>query len=69
LAYAKNYPDGLSGGALANAIKAPLLLTDGINYSITSKHTIKNKIRNGYVLGGNTLVTDDAVRSIFEWNE
>ena len=64
MAYAKNYPDGLSGGALAYSLKAPLLLTDGVNYNITSKHTVKNKINSGFVLGGSGLVTDEAVRSI-----
>ncbi|MBQ7891964.1 MAG: cell wall-binding repeat-containing protein [Erysipelotrichaceae bacterium] len=64
MAYAKNYPDGLSGGALAYSLKAPLLLTDGNSYSVTSKYTVSKKINSGFVLGGSGLVTDEAVRSI-----
>ena len=64
MADAKNYPDGLSGGALAYSLKAPLLLTDGNSYSVTSKYTVSKKINSGFVLGGSGLVTDEAVRSI-----
>ena len=64
MAYAKNYPDGLSGGAFAYSLKAPLLLTDGNSYSVTSKYTVSKKINSGFVLGGSGLVTDEAVRSI-----
>ncbi|MBQ9841118.1 MAG: cell wall-binding repeat-containing protein [Erysipelotrichaceae bacterium] len=66
LAYAKNFPDGLSGGALAYSLDAPLILTDGTNYKVASNYMKDKKIITGYVLGGAKLVTDKAARSIFK---
>ena len=68
VALATNFPDGLSGGALAYALKSPLLLTNGqkANFSITAKYTNSQNITAGYVLGGNKLVTDEAKDAIFK---
>jgi putative cell wall-binding protein len=67
VALATNFPDGLSGGALAYALDAPMLLTnkDANNYKITSAYSKENDIHYGYVLGGSGLVTDKAVSSVF----
>ena len=67
VALGTNFPDGLSGGALAYQLSAPLLLTNGQvkNYTITSKYSNIVGIKDGYVLGGNALVTDEAKKSIF----
>jgi len=69
LAYAKNYPDGLSGGALAKVNNAPLLLVDGKNYEAATKYGKEAVTTAGYVLGGNTLVTDEATKAIFAMQE
>lgn len=68
VALATNFPDGLSGGALAYALQSPLLLTNGqkVNFSITAKYTNSQNITAGYVLGGNKLVTDEAKDAIFK---
>ncbi len=59
LAYGYNFPDGLSGGPLAMAAGGPLLLASEIPE--TSKPAIdfvkKLGIKEGYVLGGSSLVT------------
>ena len=65
LAYAWNYPDGLCGGSLAFSLKAPLILTM-TKYEAKAVEYAKNAgIEIGLVLGGDTLISDDAVRAIF----
>lgn len=65
VAYAITFPDGLCGGALAYAKKAPLILTYP-GWTQEAEDYVSNAcIRSGVVLGGNTLVNDDSVRSIF----
>lgn len=65
VAYAWNYPDGLCGGALAYALKAPLLLTMEKWESAAVTYAGNNGITSGYVLGGEKLVPDSIVRDIF----
>ena len=65
LAYAKNYPDGLCGGALAVTKNAPLLLTDSKYFSYAAEYAEKNGITFGVVLGGDKLISDKAVGTIF----
>lgn len=66
LAYAMNFPDGLSGGPLAHAIGGPLILTDSTSSNSIARNYITGKgIEGGYVLGGPTLISDDAVNVIF----
>jgi putative cell wall-binding protein len=66
LAYAKNYPDGLCGGALAGTVDAPLILTDSKYFSYAAEYA--KSIKNGVVLGGTGLISDGAVRTIFGLN-
>ena len=67
VAYGWNYPDGLCGGPLAYAMKAPLMLTHSKTklYGTTASYTTGAGIKNGYILGGTGLITDEAVRAIF----
>ncbi len=65
LAYAWNYPDGLCGGALAYTMGAPLVLTM-TNYEAQAVEYATNEgITAGIVLGGDSLISDAAVRAIF----
>ena len=64
LAYARNYPDGLCGGPLANALGAPLILTD--NYDPTEADGYVEGIGAGIVVGGGNLISDDTARDIFD---
>lgn len=66
MAYALNYPDGLSGGPLAVHMGAPLVLTDGKNYSYADSYATAAGASYGIVLGGPTLVTDNAVKNILD---
>lgn len=66
LAYALDFPDGLSAGPLANAMGAPLILTYMTKVDVTALYTGANGIHSGRVMGGTTLISDEAVRTIFE---
>ena len=64
LAYARNFPDGLCGGPLAIALNAPLVLTD--IYDPSEADTYVSGIRSGVVVGDSPLISDAAVRAIFD---
>ena len=66
LTYSKNFPDGLCGGPLAAALKAPLILTRTEETVAADRYIQKDTISSGYVLGGSKLISDDAVRNIYE---
>ena len=67
-AYAANYPDGLSGGPLALAKGAPLILTQNAakKIPIATEYVENNTkaLRDVYVLGGPSLISDDTVNTI-----
>ena len=65
LAYSDNFPDGLSGGALACGIDAPLILTKGGKDSAAANYTKAQGIKDGIILGGPTLIPDKVVRNVF----
>ena len=65
LAYSDNFPDGLSGGALACGVDAPLILTKGGKDSVAAEYTKRMGIRDGFILGGPTLIADRVVRNVF----
>lgn len=65
LAYGEDYPDGLCGGTLANAIGGPLLLSRTGRADQAAAYAVKKGINLGFVLGGPTLISDDDVRKIF----
>ena len=64
VAYSKNFPDGLCGGPLANALGAPILLTETAAPTEAIHYARAVGITAGYVLGGSGLVSDDAVKAI-----
>lgn len=65
LAYSANFPDGLSAGPLAAELNAPLILTDSKN-TLAADYARRHGIRSGFVAGGKILISDKAVRNIFE---
>lgn len=68
VAYGKNYPDGLAGGALAFSKHAPLILANSESengYEAAADYMQRKGIRSGAVLGGERLITDSAAREIF----
>ena len=69
LAYGRNFPDGLCGGSLAYAIGAPLILTQTGSETEAVAYTTERGITSGIVLGGEKLISDESVRTIFQMTE
>ena len=65
IAYSRNFPDGLCGGPLAYAMKAPLLLVNAKREAPAAEYVAVNEIANGFVLGGTVVVSDASVAIIF----
>ena len=68
LAYAKNFPDGLCGGALAFARNIPLILTASGGEANAITYATQADIRAGVVLGGEGLISDNISKQIFNTN-
>ena len=64
LAYGANFPDGLCGGSLANAMGGPLLLAANNKTAQAAAYTAAGGIRSGVVLGGPALIDDDNVNKV-----
>ena len=65
LTYSQNFPDGLCGGALAVKLKAPLILTMANKETAAKEYIQDVTCKNGYVLGGTGLISDNTVKKIF----
>ena len=66
IAYSRNFPDGLCGGPLAHAMKAPLLLVNANKEADAADYVAVNNIRKGIILGGTAAVSEDVVRVVFD---
>ena len=68
LAYAKNFPDGLSGGPLAMRLSGPLLLVDDAHYEDAKMILGSDGLgsRMLFVLGGPSLISDKTVAEILK---
>lgn len=64
LAYAMNFPDGLSGGPLAMKKNAPIILTDSRNTEAAKAYVKKAGATSNFTLGGPSLISDIAVEAI-----
>lgn len=65
LAYGENFPDGLSGGALAAYTYSPLLLVAPGKESYAADYVTSHKIRAGYVMGGPGLISNESMHRVF----
>jgi putative cell wall-binding protein len=65
VAYADNFPDGLSGGALAYSLNAPLILTMNGKQAAAVSYATEKNITSGVVLGGTSLISDAVVKKVF----
>ena len=65
LAFGGNFPDGLCGGPMAKALKAPVLLADDHNHVNAQKYSGSCLLKNGYVLGGSARFSDETVREVY----
>ena len=61
LAYGKNFPDGLCGGALAYELNGPLILTANGNTKAAVAYASEAGMNTGYVLGGISLIDDSGI--------
>ena len=66
LAYAQNFPDGLSGGPLAMSMGALLMLADDKNYKHAVTYADKAGVKKAAVLGGTSLIPDQVVNKIVQ---
>lgn len=66
LVYANNYADGLTGGAFAEALGAPIILIDDNADSISKvkAYLTEKGINKIYVLGGASLISNNTVKSL-----
>ena len=64
MAYAKNFPDALTAGPMATKSNSPIFLVDNSNYKYAEKFVEDNKIIDGVIMGGTSLVSDKTVEVI-----
>ena len=64
LAYAQNFPDGLSGGPLAMEIGAPIVLVDSNNTASAASYVKSAGVRGSITLGGQALISNAAINRI-----
>ena len=64
LAYAQNFPDGLSGGPLAMKKNAPIILTDSKTTGAAKTYVRSAGVVSSITLGGTSLISDNAVKAI-----
>lgn len=65
LAYSRNYPDGLCGGPLAYALKAPLVLTNAGAEAVATEYAASNEVTHGLILGGVNSISDATAKTVF----
>lgn len=65
VAYSENFPDGLSGGPVANAAGAPLLLTKSGKETAAMNYVSETGITKGYVMGGEAVLPNKTINKVF----
>ena len=65
VAYSRNFPDGLCGGPLAHALKAPLLLVNAGVEAPAAEYIKSQGIPGGAILGGPAAVSEDSAQIVF----
>ena len=68
-AYAMNFPDGLCGGSLAMSMDSPLILTRTGKEAAAMAYVREQVLGKGIVLGGASLISDEAVKMIYGWTD
>ena len=61
MVYAMDFPDGLSGGALAYLYDAPVILATTSNVSSATSYRTSNGSARSITMGGPTLISDNAI--------
>lgn len=65
IAYGGNFPDGLSGGPVANAVGAPMILTASGKEPPAAEYIAEHNLCGGYILGGTAVLPENSVSRIF----
>jgi putative cell wall-binding protein len=65
IAYGENFPDGLSGGPVAYALKSPLILTREGREKDAAAYITAKGIQSGYIQGGTTVLPEKTVNKVF----
>lgn len=65
LAYGENFPDGLSGGPVACALRAPLILARPGREDDAAAYMAAKGITSGCILGGTTVLPEKTVSKVF----
>ena len=65
IAYGKNFPDGLSGGALAYAMGAPLILVAADSESAANAYADEVGVLHASIMGGTGVISDSTVKKVF----
>ena len=66
VAYGLNFPDGLSGGPLAMSLEAPMLLMTDSETAEASAYVETAGVLHIAVMGGTTLIKDQAVLDLIK---
>ncbi|ACO86875.1 cell wall-binding repeat-containing protein [Clostridium botulinum] len=62
IANGENFPDALSGSALASKMDAPIILTDGVNILKQKEYLDNNNYKNLILLGGTGVINTESQR-------
>lgn len=69
VAYSFNFPDGLCGGPLAHAMNAPLILTTAGKENAATEYIKESDVKSGYVLGGEVVLKDETIKTVFSLSD
>ena len=59
-----DFPDGITGGVLANADNAPLILVNERNTALASDFVGEKSVKNVIAVGGTAVITDAMLKSV-----
>ena len=69
LAYAHNFPDGLTGGALGCLLNAPVLLVTDANWSDAHNYVVSKRVTKSFTMGGTGVISDGTVKNVMTYYE
>ena len=64
IASGDDFPDGLTGGVLANAMNAPLMLVNQYNTDVAADYVDDNSVRTVIAIGGTTVIPDVTLNKV-----
>ncbi len=61
-AYGGDFPDGLTGGAFAASLNAPVILVSDDNYKEQAEFLANSNIEYTYIMGGTSVISDETMK-------